>query len=613
MIQTPGPVWMLALLVLPCQTACVDDDGVESEHVEATAALDVGMRDVRRDAGLMRPVRVPRRPITEADVDLSDVEFPDAGADADTPDTAADTPDADADTPDADADFDTPPDAGADVESDAPPDADADADATDVPDVPEPMCEEWQAFVEGWGCARVVADCPLYPGTVCQDHEFADVDFLGADLHGADFSRSSFTRVRLDGVDFTGATLVDVNASTISAVGATFVGVRAAGLRFDYWGRSSDLRDADFTEADLTRAEFGNALEPFDLTGAVFVRATMPGASFSQLETGGSDLSNVDFTDADMRRVSLGGSTPPGAVFARALLEDAIICQGEPYRHVHLEGVDFTGAHARRARMAYCDVSGSLDDVDFTDADLVAVDFTAATLIGTVLDRAVLSYGGLDNDIDPVRLGGLDLRETSWTGTELYGVDLTAADLRGVDLSTVWFDASHNEFIQVRVTLAQAQLQGASFAGNTLRAVDLSRALLQGADLSDAVLASYAWWYDFGDIRLAATGLVGADLTGADLTRAQLIGVNLTSANLTEAGLRGIDVQTVVFDFEILDPVRFPTSLSGATLDRADLSCASIAPDTNLAVASSQSAVCPDEVVADDCRPHLVPAPECEP
>jgi Pentapeptide repeats (8 copies) len=105
-------------------------------------------------------------------------------------------------------------------------------------------------------------------------------------------------------------------------------------------------------------------------------------------------------------------------------------------------------------------------------------------------------------DIEPISLGGADLR-----GANLARANLAGVWLFGADLTHAYLDDAN---------LVGANLAAANLSGAVSIYADLSRASLSGADLRGADLRS-------------------ANLTRANLSEAKLTGVKLTDANLSGA------------------------------------------------------------------------------
>lgn len=104
--------------------------------------------------------------------------------------------------------------------------------------------------------------------------------FVGADLTGADLSRST-----VSGADFTGARLVNARLR-----GADLGGVIAHSVDFG----GADLVDADLTSGDFRSARFAAAiLDGARLTGGMFRSADFTDASMIRADIRGVDLSRA--------------------------------------------------------------------------------------------------------------------------------------------------------------------------------------------------------------------------------------------------------------------------------------------------------------------------------
>jgi uncharacterized protein YjbI with pentapeptide repeats len=136
----------------------------------------------------------------------------------------------------------------------------------------------------------------------------------------------------------------------------------------------------------------------------------------------------------------------------------------------------------------------------------------------------VVGRRGAEHDIQPMDLGGANLRGATLTHANLRGADLTHADLGGAYLDGAYLGGA----TLGGATLTSATLTGADLADADLAGADLAGANLAGANLADADLTSA----NLADATLGGATLTSADLTSADLTRADLTSADLTGAHL---------------------------------------------------------------------------------
>ena len=176
------------------------------------------------------------------------------------------------------------------------------------------------------------------------------VDFSGADLRNADFSKSAvngkgsiFEEASLQGSDWQGALLyynANLKKADFSSADFTdasmYYGIDASNAIFD---------DATFDKANLYAMKFNGA----SFKDASFKDASI-GAATSYAET---EFKNADFTGAKFDGASIYGfidqKTAPTTVFDEAILtgtswDEAYIHTGVQFEGAKFDGSTFTGA-----------------------------------------------------------------------------------------------------------------------------------------------------------------------------------------------------------------------------------------------------------------------------
>lgn len=181
------------------------------------------------------------------------------------------------------------------------------------------------------------------------------VDFTGAILAGADFSRAIMYACRLDAVDLAGALLRDAVLVSCTAEGASFRGSDLGGARAvlgfsaagaDFQGANlggSSLREADLSKCDFTGAK----LDGCDLTKARLVGAVLRTASARTARLAKADLSRADLSGADIAEAILQKARLEGADLRKANLAGADLL-----RITHDPGTVFTGANLKKTLFA---------------------------------------------------------------------------------------------------------------------------------------------------------------------------------------------------------------------------------------------------------------------
>lgn len=155
-----------------------------------------------------------------------------------------------------------------------------------------------------------------------------DVDWRGADLSGATFTRADFRNV-----DFTGARLSKAVFLRCSALESRFNGCR---MEESVFSRPGDFSGTDFSDADLSRSNLrgmplsralfaGAKLPGADLSGADLRHAKMRGASAPDSRFVKADLRHFDGTGSDFRLALFLKADLRGATFRESCLYEAVL------------------------------------------------------------------------------------------------------------------------------------------------------------------------------------------------------------------------------------------------------------------------------------------------
>jgi Uncharacterized low-complexity proteins len=187
-------------------------------------------------------------------------------------------------------------------------------------------------------------DGAILPHEFATPVKFSRISLLrGADLRGADLSKSSLLRADLRGADLSEASLsdADLRGADLRKAGLNGADLSKASLRqADLSGAAlpvADLSEAPLDEADLSEAHLPEAdlseaiMNETDLSGATLRRANLSeadlwGADLSETELFDADLSNADLCWTDLRGANLEQATIIGTN-----LFDADLTRVTPY------------------------------------------------------------------------------------------------------------------------------------------------------------------------------------------------------------------------------------------------------------------------------------------
>ena len=238
-----------------------------------------------------------------------------------------------------------------------------------------------------------VMNCEFIPQWKDLEMNRASVQGCYDSLQGVDFSDS-----RMEGVIFSGLNLNQTRWLRARLMGAYFLNAK--------------LRAAAFSAADLRRAQLSQA----DATGAFFDQ---------QAQLSGAHLSGAILKGANLNGAVLqGGGGLPAADLSLAYMPDAVLTDAK-LTGVNLSHANFYGASAKAD-------NATMQQIDFSNANLGSVDLTQGRLKGAKMDAANLVNAvlrGADLTTTP------DLISSSLVQSNLQGVDFTAAKLGGANLS----------------------------------------------------------------------------------------------------------------------------------------------------------------------------------
>lgn len=317
-----------------------------------------------------------------------------------------------------------------------------------------------------------------------------------------DFRGSRMDAAHLDELDLSGCQFGPFPDDDISE-GAQRFGASAVGARLYH----CSLVDANFRYANLSDA----VLEDVDVSGATFARADLTGASFGPIV-----LSDGEFFDAILERVDFCDAQLPRADMSRARLTGA-----------QLGNTDLTGADL---------YTTTLDGALFSRAILIDANLCDAHGEGVLMEGAVLTRAKVSAAYLPkVLLCKAQMEKVALDYSSLEGADLTSANARGASLQ--------------RVNLAFAKCIGADFSNARLQGANLAFAKCMGADFSNARMREAVFsGADCGGANFSNARLIGADLRQADLRGAlfsvdtSLAGAQFAGAQLHGIQWRGVDL-----------------------------------------------------------------------
>jgi uncharacterized protein YjbI with pentapeptide repeats len=255
-----------------------------------------------------------------------------------------------------------------------------------------------------------------------------------------------------------------------------------------------------------------------DLSGAVIVHADfshLSGLKGIHAKTALSKqlglLSNVNFSHSDLSLVDLSG-------IRTGVLKDVSFnncdLSGAKFIGLTLDNVDFTSAD-----LSDCDFSGAIikPSCDFSGADIARINIENAVLDGldfsTTKNFGLVKFNSNPKSFNNVKFGldmdnlhGTELHELYCLNGDLSGVDLSGSDLSGSTFIHCNFtnadmtDASLNNVTFRSCNLTDVSLNHADCSGTDFMGTSTSPTLMRGADLSNVY---------FHNIKLSFTNLFG--------------------------------------------------------------------------------------------------------
>jgi len=233
-----------------------------------------------------------------------------------------------------------------------------------------------------------------------------------------------------------------------------------------------NLRGADLTGAKLA----GLCLEQTDLAGARLDYADLSGCLLEQVNLAGASLIGAKLTGARIINFEAGSDRVFGsltaAIFSHADLRQVTV-------RAILDGTDFSGADLSNADFRTCETSGSLvrfdrtklQGADLSNAQWSGVSFVEAELVGTNLNRAILTEA---------RFAGTKLVDLSARSAQFLCCEFRPDDCHGLDFTNSCFSScGAPDFFAVlrdRQNRLQANLDGAEFDGTGNRPLGLQPA-----------------------------------------------------------------------------------------------------------------------------------------
>jgi uncharacterized protein YjbI with pentapeptide repeats len=323
---------------------------------------------------------------------------------------------------------------------------------------------------------------------------------------------------------------------------------------------NSDLSGVLFSDGVLTGASFRGV---FSLTGAIFISTQLDGVDFT-----GVDCTGVDFEGA-----VFSGPAGPANVTGAILGTDftGAVCRGVDFSTAaSVQNANFTGADLTLANFTGLDLTG----VTFSEANLTGTIFSKADLTSAIFFDTPAQFShdpntptDLSGATVPFALLGLD-----WTNLELAGViipdlpfPLVGLQASGADLTSF---SAPGQTIE-SASFAGATLRGANFSGANLLLCDFTSAICNGSGDLPAT--------SFDNANLMDANFGSAILSGTFFTYALLWGANASVAGATVIGTDFANAYLADLDFSgIADHQLTGSTFAGACLVNADFSGASL-------------------------------------
>jgi len=291
----------------------------------------------------------------------------------------------------------------------------------------------------------------------------------------------------------------------------------------------------------------------------------------------GANLSGTQFRIAMLMEADFSGANLRGAVFsgvnAAHFCEDAICWTSTKFVGADLTDAVFDGSY--------------LDYVDFTDANLDRVRFSASSLWGTNWTGATarrssgisLTFESIPSDLTGASFSAGSY--VNWTNVVLTDAHITlfasgrqqlwssGGGIVGIPAELPgWYRVIRGYMVGPDVLLGPIDLSGVDLRGLDLDQTDLTGANLRGANLSGVRISGDPFATFVG----SRSSFRDADLTGANLEGAEFFAASFDGANLTGANLSRVWATAPMDSFE--SSFR-NANLTGANLDGAQFAFAS--------------------------------------
>jgi uncharacterized protein YjbI with pentapeptide repeats len=305
--------------------------------------------------------------------------------------------------------------------------------------------------------------------------KFKNVTFRNASLVNADFALSAAavkSPTVIDSVDFTGANLKNANFTRTWLSNTNFTNANLNGAVF-YHFDSGKLASNNFTGADLRNVKLLHT----SLDHVLFRKADFSDSKLEDISFVGANLES-----ANLARIDSTGMTP--LKIFRSL--DCVDAPFGPY--CELEPI-------------WWDVSSAGEDIlSFKDANLNFANLESAKLFQAVFDGADLTNANLNNvDCSLCSFKYANLSNVSFIGAKFPRVSV----MENVNIyrhEVTYAVQYFNSATLVNADFSNADLSGAVFNGANLRGAKFNSHIFNGANLSGAT------WIDG---RICAEGSIG--------------------------------------------------------------------------------------------------------
>jgi len=274
-------------------------------------------------------------------------------------------------------------------------------------------------------------------------------------------------------------------------------------------------------------------------------RSAAPAHVFTGEKLDGLDLSGFAFEDMAFEQCSFVKSTTADVVFETVKNCNFTDTAGNGSQFSASLGCNFT-----RAKLKNSTIRGSMEDSDFTLADLEKAELSTFIPLGgkrthpatgLVFAKAILHEASLNVSLQSPSFEGADLSASVWTGSTLADANIRNANLQNATLIACKLKNCDFTNADLRgANFSGADLSGSQFGGADLAGCNLRGATLQKADLSKA--KNY-------DPTAIPTGSVGPALTALDTISASSKRINITfhleAAGGAEDDVVGIDTASL--------------------------------------------------------------------